>query len=74
LIFINQPTRHQQQYYSGKFKRHCVKVQALVTPNGQCVHFSEVFRGSTHDKAMFDHSEVPRSLTEEHVLGKNGPG
>jgi hypothetical protein len=72
-VFTNRPSRHQQQYYSGKFKRHCVKVQALVTPIGQCVHLSDVFRGSTHDKAMFDHSGVVRFLTEEDDTGEERP-
>jgi hypothetical protein len=72
-VFTNRPSRHQQQYYSGKFKRHCVKVQALVTPNGQCVHLSDVFRGSMHDKAMLDHSEVVRFLTEEDDTGDERP-
>jgi transposase len=30
-------------------------VQALVAPNGQYTHFSEVFGRATHDKATFDH-------------------
>jgi hypothetical protein len=63
--FINQPTRHQGQYYSGKYKRHYIKVKALVFPNGQCVHLSQVFRGSTHDKATFDASGLLESLTKE---------
>jgi hypothetical protein len=54
-VFINPPVFNQQQFYSGKFKRHCVKVQALVAADGQCVHLSEPFRGSLHDKAIFDH-------------------
>jgi transposase len=57
-VFICRPLRHQQQYYSGKYKRHCVKVQALVTPDGQCVHISKAYRGRTHDKAIFDASNV----------------
>jgi hypothetical protein len=41
---------------SGKFKRHCVKVQVLVTADEQSVHLSKVYRGSSHDKAVFDRS------------------
>jgi hypothetical protein len=36
-IVVTQPIVHQEQYYSGKFKRHCVKAQAFVTPDGRCV-------------------------------------
>jgi hypothetical protein len=33
-VFIRRPARHQTEYYSGKYKRHCVKVQACLTPDG----------------------------------------
>jgi hypothetical protein len=42
---------------------HCVNVQTLVTPDRQCVHLSRVDRGATHDRAIFDPSEVARFLT-----------
>jgi hypothetical protein len=70
LVFTNRPRRHQEQYSSGKFKRHCVTVQAVVTPDGQCVCLSEVFRGNTHDKAMFDSSGVVGFLTEWDDTGE----
>jgi hypothetical protein len=55
-IFIQRLARHQEEYYSGKYRRHCTKVQALVTPDEQYVHLSKVYRGNTHDKAIFDRS------------------
>jgi hypothetical protein len=55
-VLIRRPARHQIEYYSGKYKRHCVKIQAGLTPDGQCVHLSKVYRGRTHDKAIFDSS------------------
>jgi hypothetical protein len=27
-------------------------------PDGQCLHFSQVLQGTTHDTAIFDGSEV----------------
>lgn len=69
-VFINRPGRNQQQYYSGKFKRHCVKIQALVIPNGQCVHVSQVFRGRTHDKALFDQSGLAHFITSVRPDGR----
>jgi hypothetical protein len=72
-VFINRPILSQQQYYSGKFKRHCVKVQALVTADGQCIHLSQVFRGSSHDKAIFDQSKVVEFLTERDDHGLEQP-
>jgi transposase len=55
-VFIQRPIRHADQYYSGEYRRHCAKVQVLVTPDGQCVHYSQVFLGRTYDKAIFDAS------------------
>jgi hypothetical protein len=57
-MFIRRPKRNQDYYYSGKYRRHCVKVQALVTPVGQCIHCSSVYQGTTHDKAIFDRSGI----------------
>jgi hypothetical protein len=54
--FIQRPARHQTDCYSGKYKRHYVKVQACLTPDGQCVPLAKVYRGRTHDKAIFDSS------------------
>jgi hypothetical protein len=64
-VFIHRAVHNQRQCYSGKFKRHCVKVQALVTTKGLCVHLSDVFRGNVHNKAIFDQSEVIAFLTEQ---------
>jgi hypothetical protein len=61
-IFIERPTNHQEQFYSGKYKRHCVKVQVLVTADGYCVHLSRVYRGAAHDKRIFDDSGLRQAL------------
>jgi hypothetical protein len=42
-VFIQRPTWHQEDYHSGKSRRHCVKSQALVTADGQCVHLLKVY-------------------------------
>jgi hypothetical protein len=68
--FINLPSRQQEQYYSGKFKRHFVGVQTFVIPDGQYICLSQMFRGSTHDKAMLDHSGVVAFLTEGDGIGQ----
>jgi hypothetical protein len=64
VVAIWKPLVDQKLYYSGKHKFHCVKVQALVRPNGLCVHISDVFKGSIHDKRLFDVSQVIDFLTE----------
>jgi hypothetical protein len=62
-IFINRPSRHEEHYYSGKYMRHCVKVQSFVIPDGQCAHISRIDRGTTHDKSIFDPFEMATFLT-----------
>jgi hypothetical protein len=62
-VFINRPPQDRVQFYSVKFKRRCVKVQALVAPDGQCVHFSRVLHGVTHDTVIFDWSRIIRFTT-----------
>jgi hypothetical protein len=62
-VFISRPRRNQHHYYSGEYKRHCVKVQVLILPDGQCIHLSKVYRGRTHDKAIFDSSRVANVLS-----------
>jgi hypothetical protein len=71
-VFIRRPAKHQTEYYSEKYKRHCVKVQACLTPDGQCVHLSKVYRGRTHDKAIFDSSALADFLVY-HAPGSDAP-
>jgi hypothetical protein len=68
-ILITGSTVRQEQYYSGKLKCHCVKVQALITPDGLYVHMSAVFRSAIHDKAIFDHSGVTQFVTYRDEWG-----
>jgi hypothetical protein len=42
-VFIQRPQSKQADYYSGKYKAHCVKIQALITADGECVHLSPVY-------------------------------
>jgi hypothetical protein len=65
--FIRQASRHQNEYYSGKFKRHCVKVQAFVTADEQCVHLSKVCDSWTHNKAIIDGLDCQKSFPITHL-------
>jgi DDE superfamily endonuclease/Helix-turn-helix of DDE superfamily endonuclease len=65
-----RPVRGQKKFYSGKKKRHTLKVQVAVTRvrkrpgvRGQrrrvrIVAVSKTFAGSTHDKKVFDRTGV----------------
>jgi hypothetical protein len=71
--FINHRVLSQQQYYSGKIKRHWAKVQALVTVDGQCIHLSQIIWGRAHDKAIFDQTKVVEFVTEWDETGLEQP-
>jgi hypothetical protein len=62
-VFIQRPPSKQADYYSAKYHAHCVKIQALITADGECVHLSPVNCDSTHNKTAFDESQVVRFLT-----------
>jgi hypothetical protein len=48
--------RKRKTHYSGKKKRHAVKVQLTVNPNGLIVHKTMHVRGSMHDYALYKRS------------------
>lgn len=50
---IERPKRRQTKYYSGKKKRHTLKTEIRVTPQGRIVHVSRRFPGSVHDFAVY---------------------
>jgi hypothetical protein len=54
---IERPKRGQKTFYSGKKKRHTVKTEIRVTPQGRIIHVSKTRPGSIHDFAM--HQEEP---------------
>ena len=50
---VQRPKRGQRKYYSGKKKRHTLKTEIRVTPEGRIVHVSKSFPGSVHDFAVY---------------------
>jgi hypothetical protein len=63
LTFIQRLQSNQKDYYSGKYKAHCVKIRALVTADDECVHLSRVYYGSYHNKTTVYDSHIVRFLT-----------
>lgn len=53
---INRPQdpERQQDYYSGKKKRHSVKNNVITERGGKVVFVSDTYDGSVHDKAICD--------------------
>jgi len=55
---IQRPKRKQKKYYSGKKKRHTIKNQIIVNPKGKILSASESNQGSTHDKKLYDKTNI----------------
>jgi len=74
-----QPTQRpqdqetQKAHYSGKKKRHTLKTQVVVGPDGELMNVSETVPGSQHDKKLYDESGVGDKLEEdEAMMGDSG--
>ncbi len=63
----------QKNHYSGKKKRHTLKTQVVVAPDGELMDVSPTVPGSQHDKKLYDESGVSASLDEdEAMMGDSG--
>jgi len=68
-----QDQDEQKRYYSGKKKRHTLKTQIVVLPDGTIADFSDTVKGSQHDKSLYDASGIGDRLDEdEAMMGDSG--
>jgi len=74
-----QPTQRpsaedtQKTHYSGKKKRHTLKTQVVVGPDGEVIAVSDTVPGAKHDKKLYDESGVGNYLEEdEAMMGDSG--
>lgn len=49
---IERPSRRQKRWYSGKKKRHTIKIEMMMAENGKIVAVSRPSPGSRHDLAI----------------------
>ena len=63
---INRPTVNQKEYFSGKHKTHCVKVQGFVSPTGLLIHYTNSVPGSVHDFNLFKTSGLKELIIDEN--------
>ena len=69
-IQTQRPSRHQRQYYSGKKKKHTLKVEIMTDTKGKILSTSKVVPGRTHDFSLRKQSsKIPRNAT---VLADSG--
>ena len=66
--------RKRKTHYSGKKKRHTVKTQLTVNPNGLIVHKTMHVKGSMHDYALYrrSHPHLPDKVRLGLDLGYPG--
>lgn len=48
-IQTQRPSRHQKQYYSGKKKKHMLKVEIITDTKGKILSVLKVVPGRTYD-------------------------
>jgi nuclease HARBI1 len=61
---ICRPTYHQRLCYSGHKRKHGIKFQSVVAPDGFIVDLFGPIEGSRHDSYMLGQSELLRKLRE----------
>ncbi|MCP4474225.1 MAG: transposase family protein [Gammaproteobacteria bacterium] len=50
---VQRPEKGQKKYYSGKQKRHTLKTQYFVGPDGMIYAVSNTYPGKTHDFRIY---------------------
>lgn len=69
LLFVNKPKGEvQKEWYSAKHKAHGLKLQAIVNPDGICIHYDLSQTGHVHDKKVFDVSSALNFVTVRKVM------
>lgn len=82
-IDIARPTRDQELNYSGHYKKHVMRFQVIVTPDGITASLYGLYYGSIHDTKITDIGDVkvqlrealhhdPRGEHQYHLYGDEG--
>ncbi len=66
LCHACRPTDNQREMFSGHKRRHGVKFQHVMCPDGIVVHAFGPYPGSQHDAAMYGVSQLDASLQTVH--------
>ena len=67
----NRPARDQRAYYNGHKRKHAIKVQGVVTPDGIVVDLFGPELGARHDVHLFNESGVLLTLAQ-HMTSPSG--
>lgn len=77
-IAIQRPKKHEKQKkcYSGKKKKHTLKIQISVASGGRILDVSKTYPGSVHDKKIMDEEEtltkIPKYVCQRLDSGYQG--
>lgn len=71
LIPIHSSKNHkiEEKYYSTKHKRHGIKLQAIVDPDGICIDAKCGYPGSMHDLRVFRVAKTLERFIHERTIG-----
>lgn len=69
---VQRDTYEQENYYSGKKKRHTVKNLAIVSLTGIVLWISSTVEGKIHDKKLADSVNLPNNIALMADLGFKG--
>ena len=74
---ISRPKKNQSIWYSGKHKKHCIKIQAAISPRGLLIDLKGPVQGPVHDFLLFQNSDLVSKLNSERnrymTLNPNKP-
>lgn len=75
LISITKPsvTSENRSHYSGKHKRHGIKLQVLAAPDGICIHFGGTINGCRNDITLYKKSGLARAMAKQEVDSEGIP-
>ena len=66
LIQVTKPLRtlDAREYLSGKHRKYGVRLQVLVAPDGQCIHYGGTINGRRHDFVLFEQSWLVNEMVK----------
>ncbi|KAK7864355.1 hypothetical protein R5R35_007921 [Gryllus longicercus] len=65
---ICRPSINQEHYYSGHKRKHCLKYQSVLCPDGIIANLQGPFHGRRHDAAMLRDSGLYEQLLQTAVF------
>lgn len=73
LLATRKPSEREEnkRYFSGKHRKHGVKLQLLVAPDGTCIHYGGIVEGARNDFYLFENSTLTRDMTRRETT-QNG--